>query len=102
MRRDLAARKFAAGIENLSTVLLVDTNVWFETIDDRNRDFARCVQASTGHVGHLVTLVTVITETAWLIEDRFGPETKAKFLQTALGVRTDCGTFTGCRSGAWC
>ena len=63
-------------------MLLVDTNVWFETIDDRNRDFASCVQALTDHVGQLVTLVTVITETAWLIEDRFGPEAEAKFLRT--------------------
>lgn len=63
-------------------MLLVDTNVWFETIDDRNRDYTRCVTALTNNVGQLATLVTVVTETAWMIEDRFGPEAETKFLRT--------------------
>lgn len=63
-------------------MLLVDTNVWFETIDQTNRDYRRCVQALTTHAGQLATPATVVTETAWMIEDRFGPEAETRFLRT--------------------
>jgi uncharacterized protein len=63
-------------------MIVVDTNIWFETADKANRDFARCVDVLTNNVGKLVTPVTVIAETAWLIEDRHGPAAEAVFLRT--------------------
>lgn len=63
-------------------MVVVDTNVWFETADRSNRDYQRCVHVLTSNVGRLVTPATVIVETAWLIEDRHGPAAEAAFLKT--------------------
>ena len=41
-----------------------------------------CVDLLARHVGRLVTPVTVIVETAWLIESRLGPAAETRFLRT--------------------
>jgi uncharacterized protein len=63
-------------------MIVVDTNIWFETADSNNRDYGRCAEILTRNVGSLITPVTVIVETAWLIEDRYGPAAEAEFLRT--------------------
>ncbi len=63
-------------------MIVVDTNVWFETADETHRDYERCVNVLRDNAGRLVTPATVIVETAWLIEDRLGPAIEATFLRT--------------------
>ena len=63
-------------------MLLVDTNVWVEAADATNRDYRTCVDLLARHVGRLITPVTVIVETAWLIESRLGPAAETRFLRT--------------------
>jgi uncharacterized protein len=70
------------GSKTFNPMVVVDTNIWFETADRTNRDFHRCVHLLTSNVGKLVTPVTLIVETAWLIEDRHGPAAEAAFLRT--------------------
>lgn len=63
-------------------MLLVDTNVWVETADATNRAYQACVDVLAANVGRLVTPVTVVVETAWLIESRLGPAAETRFLRT--------------------
>jgi predicted nucleic acid-binding protein len=69
-------------------VLLVDTNIWLETVDAKNTNYQRCVDVLRLNVGRLITPVTVIIETAWLIEDRIGPTAEAAFLRTVTTPET--------------
>ena len=68
-------------------MLLVDTNIWFETIDASNREYTPCTSLIAKNVGQLVVPTTVVAETAWLIEDRFGPDQEALFLRTVTNPR---------------
>ena len=61
--------------------LLVDSNVWIAAQDTRDPDHGPCAQLLLDHAGELITPVTVVTETAWFIEDRHGPAAEASFLR---------------------
>lgn len=60
--------------------LLIDTNIWIAAQDRTDPDHAACAALLNQHQGSLASPVTVITETAWFIEDRHGPHAEAAFL----------------------
>ncbi len=80
-------------------MVVVDTNIWFETADSSNRSYQRCVHVLTSNVGRLVTPSTVIAETAWLIEDRHGPGAEAAFLRTV--TTPEAVTIIDLTAGDW-
>jgi uncharacterized protein len=65
--------------------LLVDTNVWIATLDSRDPDHIVCSALVSQRKSELVSTVPVISETAWFIEDRFGPRREAEFVQLVTG-----------------
>lgn len=62
-------------------MLLVDTNVWVETADVDSAHHTRCAEVIRANRGRLIVTAPVVTETAWFIEDRLGPEREAAFLR---------------------
>ena len=61
--------------------LLVDTNVWIAAHDEHDPDHERCAAVLRQHANELAAPVTVVTETAWFLEDRHGPAAEASFLR---------------------
>lgn len=61
--------------------LLVDTNVWVAAHDQRDAGHQRCAAVLRQHAGELAAPAPVITETAWFLEDRYGPAAESGFLR---------------------
>jgi uncharacterized protein len=61
--------------------LLVDTNVWIAAHDEHDPDHGTCAAVLRQHANELASPVTVVTETAWFLEDRHGPSAESSFLR---------------------
>jgi uncharacterized protein len=61
--------------------LLVDSNVWIAAQDTNDRDHQSCSNLLLTHAGALITPMPVLVESAWFIEDRYGPVREAAFLR---------------------
>jgi predicted nucleic acid-binding protein len=62
-------------------VIVLDSGVLYAGADDDDARHAACSVLLDGYPGPLFVPVTVITETAWLIEHRLGPAAEARFLR---------------------
>ena len=73
--------------EPLNGTLLIDANVWVETADTTAPHHEACAALLRDRAINLTTVPTVITEAAWLIEDRLGPRREAAFLRLVTSPR---------------
>lgn len=63
-------------------MIVVDTGVLYAGADEDNRHHQASSELLDTHPGPLLVPVPVVTETAWLIEDRLGPIAEARFLRS--------------------
>lgn len=63
-------------------MILLDSGVLIANADRDDKYYDSCRQLLATHPGPLLATVPVITETAWMIESRLGPEAEASFLDS--------------------
>lgn len=64
--------------------VLVDTGVLYALADADDTHHAACLRWRTSTTEHLLVPTPVITEAAWLIGTRGGPEAEARFLESLV------------------
>jgi predicted nucleic acid-binding protein len=69
-------------------LIVVDSGVLYAGADEDDAHHAACAELLDGHPGPLLVPVPVITETAWLIENRLGPAAEARFLRATRNELT--------------
>lgn len=62
-------------------MIVVDTGVLYAAADEDDEDHLGCAELLNGHPGPLLVPVTVVVETAWLIERRLDAYAEARFLR---------------------
>ncbi len=65
-------------------MLLVDTNIWLAAADRRARRHDICLALINAQRGGLASTAPVISETAWLLLDRDGPNAQQEFIGSIL------------------
>ncbi len=95
-----------ASASNLTSVILVDTNVLYALADRRDKHHARCADWLQRTPDVLMVPATVLAETCYLIDRTLGPTAEAAFLDSVgTGPTTHSSwwsssipTFGGCRA----